>query len=85
MRENEENKRQILLCIATYIRLYGSAPSLLELCMMSGIKLTAVRNGLRKLEEENWITYDASKAESIAVKNERMGINGQRYAMLGCG
>lgn len=85
MRENEENARQILLCIATYARLHGFPPSLLELCMMCGIRLTAVRSSLRKLAEENWITYDASKAQCIAIKNERPGMNGQRYAMMECG
>ncbi len=86
MRKNEENSRQILLCIATYARLHGFPPSLLELCRMCGLRSTAaVRNSLRQLEEENWITYDASRTESITIKNERMGINGRRYAMMKCG
>ncbi len=86
MGKNEENCRQLLLCIATYVRLHGFPPSLLELCRMCGLRSTAaVRNGLRQLEEENWITYDASKTERIEIKNEKMGINGRRYAMMKCG
>ena len=86
MRKNEDNSRQILLCIATYVRLHGSAPSLMELCRMCGLRsMAAVRKGLKQLEEENWIKYDASKTESIAVKNERFGIGGPRYTMMKCG
>ena len=86
MRKNEENCRQILMCISTYARLNGCAPSFLELCRMCGLRSpAAVRNGLRQLEEENWITYDTSKAESIAVKEKRLNIGGQRYPMMKCG
>ena len=86
MRKNEDNSRQILLCIATYARLHGFAPSILELCRMCDLRSTAaVRKGLKQLEKENWITYDASKTESIAVKSERFGINSPRYTMMKCG
>ena len=86
MRKNEENCSLILLCIATYARLHGSAPSFRELCRMCGLRsAAAVRNGLRQLEKENWITYDASDTESITVRADRMGINGRRYAMMNCG
>ena len=86
MRKNEDNSRQILLCIATYARLHGYAPSILELCRMCGLRSTAaVRRGLKQLEKENWITYDASNTESIAVKNDRFGISRPGYTMMKCG
>ena len=86
MRKNEENCRQILLCIATYVGLHGFAPTFLELCRMCGLKsAAAVRKSLKQLDEENWITYDASKTDSIEVRTNRMRLSGRRYAMANCG
>ena len=85
MRKDEENIRQMLLCIVTYARLYGFPPSLMELCRMCGYRLSAVRQYIKQLEEDNWITYDASAPESIMIRKARTGMNEQIFPLMECG
>lgn len=68
MRKDKENSSRILLCIATYVGLYGFPPSIRELCMMSGFKTATARRCIKQLEKEDWLSWQPSGTGTIVLK-----------------
>ena len=69
MRKNNENNKIILSYIADYVNRYGFAPSVRELCSMSGYKSTAtVQRYIKQLESEGLISHQKARPRTIVIE-----------------
>ena len=69
MRRNNANRKKILSCINNYVSRYGYAPSIRELCLMSGYKSTAtVHRYIKQLEDDGLLSHKAAMPRTIVIK-----------------
>ena len=74
MRKSNERRNRILLYITAYVEQNGFAPSVRELCSMSGYRSTAtVHRYMKQLESEGLISHQTAKPRTIVIEGGKTG------------
>lgn len=67
-------KKQKLIyeIVKSYVSIHGHAPTIREICVISGLSSTAtVYVHLKNLKEKGYIVYDSTKSRTIKIVGEQ--------------